>query len=350
MKKPIQMSPRLQSYLRSRQENDKKPTTIISKVSMKPRGIFYNSQKAMCSIYSSGIMCYDILKKSKLFDLDYSEHQGGLIDYHSDFLIINYHPAVCNWVTNNSLHKYRGKTFCIVTEIGLYSADLAPVNPKIFDHYLLLDPTIQETHNMHAFPRPLTPCKIPPHLPSTIPIIGSFGFATYGKNWKQIIDLVLEEFDEAILRINVPKATYVPEDMYNFVVNHEIIEPAKQLQQKPMIKFELTFHAFESQQEIVNWCAQNTINVFLYNRPNETGLSAVTDQAIISERPLLVSDNATFRHIHPHLKSFPEIGIRHAIETTQTGVKKMKELWSDEKFLKKFETIFSNCLNVSRCI
>lgn len=323
MKKPIQMSPRLQSYLRSNKDN--KPN-IISKVSRKPRGIFYNSQKAMCSIYSSGIMCYDILKKSKLFELTYSEQQGGSIDYNSDFLIVNYHPAVCNWITINSLKKYKGKTFCIVTEIGLYSADLAPVNPKIFDHYLLLDPTIQETHNMHAFPRPLSSCKIPPYPPSSIPIIGSFGFATYGKNWKKIIDLVLEEFDEAILRINVPKATHVPEDVYNFIVNNEIIEPAKQLQKKPTIKFELTFHAFENQQEIVNWCAQNTINVFLYNRPHKTGLSAVTDQAIISERPLLVSDHATFRHIHPYIKSFPEIGIRDAIETTQTGVKKMKKL------------------------
>lgn len=331
------MPPRLQAYLKKKEKVVPKSATRLLK---KPRGVFYNSQKALCSIYSSGVMCYEILKNSSLYDLSYSEQQGGLIDYSTDFLIVNYHPAVCSWISQNDLNKYKGKTFCIVTEIGLYSGDLAPVNPKIFDHYLLIDPTIQETQNMHAFPRPLTACDVPVHVPSPIPIIGSFGFATEGKNWKKIIDLVYEEFDEAILRINVSKGTHVADNMHSSIIQNEIIEPSKKLNKKPGIAFEFTSYNFETQQEIVNWCAQNTINVFLYNRPNATGLSAVTDQAIIAERPLLISDNPTFRHIHPYIKTFPEIGIRDAIETTQTGVKTMKNMWSVTNFLYKFEQLF----------
>ena len=37
------------------------------------KGIFYNSKKSVCSIHESGIMCYNILKKSSKFILDYSE-------------------------------------------------------------------------------------------------------------------------------------------------------------------------------------------------------------------------------------------------------------------------------------
>ena len=337
-KPPTQMPRRLQAYLKRKEKPAQpKPNTKYLK---KPRGVFYNSQKALCSIYSSGVMCYDILKNSTLFNLAYSEQQGGDIDYGADFLIVNYHPAVCSWISQNNLNKFKGKTFCIVTEIGLYSSDLAPMNPKIFDHYLLIDPTIQETHNMHAFPRPLMACNVPVHVPSPIPIVGSFGFATEGKNWEKIIDLVYEEFEKAILRINVPKGTHVSDEMHNSIIQNEIIEPSKKLKEKPGIEFEFTSHKFETQQEIVNWCAQNTINVFLYNRPNATGLSAVTDQAIIAERPLLVSNNSTFRHIHPYIKTFPEIGIKYAIQTTQEGVKTMKTLWSVANFLHKFEKLF----------
>lgn len=331
------MPSRMQAYLKTK---EKVVPKSVSKSLKKPRGVFYNSQKALCSIYSSGVMCYDILKNSSLYDLSYSEQQGGLIDYSTDFLIVNYHPAVCSWISQNDLNKYKGKTFCIVTEIGLYSDDLAPVNPKIFHHYLLIDPTIQETHNIHAFPRPLMACHTPVHVPPPVPIIGSFGFATNGKNWEKIIDLVYEEFDQAILRINVPKATYVPENIQNEIIQNEIMEPSKKLKEKPGIQFEFTSHNFETQQDIVNWCAQNTINVFLYNRPNATGLSAVTDQAIIAERPLLVSNNPTFRHIHSYIKTYPEIGIRDAIETTEPGVKTMKQQWSVSNFLNKFETVF----------
>ena len=39
------------------------------------KGIFYNSQKSLCSIWESGKMCYDALKKSNKYNLDYSEEK-----------------------------------------------------------------------------------------------------------------------------------------------------------------------------------------------------------------------------------------------------------------------------------
>lgn len=307
------------------------------------KGIFYNSQKSLCSIYSSGIMCYDVLKNSTLYTLFYSEKQGGGIDYTSDFIVVNYHPVVCKWIKETDLKTYKGKTFCIVTEVGLYTNDVAPVTPKIFDHYIIIDPTVKEKNNIHAFPRPLIECIVPPYIPKTIPIIGSFGFATEGKNWGQIIEKVFHEFDEAIIRFNIPKATHVPNSIYNKIIN-EIKSASRILRCKPKIKFELTFHSFQTQQDIVNWCAQNTINIFLYNRPHVTGLCAVTDQAILSERPLLVSNHATFRHIHPYLQCSPNITIKKAIETTQQGVLCMKNDWSSKNFLNKFERILQNLI------
>ena len=72
------------------------------------------------------------------------------------------------------------------------------------------------------------------------------------------------------------------------------------------------------------------------------GLAAVTDQAILSEKPLLVSDDITFRHIHKYIDCYPNIGLKEAIEKTKTGVLQMKQDWSSENFLEKFEKILVN--------
>jgi hypothetical protein len=72
------------------------------------------------------------------------------------------------------------------------------------------------------------------------------------------------------------------------------------------------------------------------------GLSAVTDQAISSGRPLFVTNDRTFRHIHKYINCYPYIGIKKAIENTQEGILKMKEDWSSKNFLIKFEKILAS--------
>ena len=37
----------------------------------------------------------------------------------------------------------------------------------------------------------------------SIPIIGSFGFATLGKGFELVVDAVNKEFDEAVVRISM---------------------------------------------------------------------------------------------------------------------------------------------------
>ena len=80
------------------------------------KGIFYNSQKAVCSIYESGLQVYDILKNSSFFKLDYSEERKFRYDY--DFCIINYHFTTNNWIRKELLDSFKGQIFCIVTEVG----------------------------------------------------------------------------------------------------------------------------------------------------------------------------------------------------------------------------------------
>ena len=96
-----------------------------------------------------------------------------------------------------------------------------------------------------------------------------------------------------------------------------------------------------SKQELIKLCSEKTINCFFYNRNHlySAGLSAVTDQAISSGKPLLVTGDRTFRHIHKYIPHFPNINIKQAIQYTQEGVLKMKNDWSSLNFCLKFENI-----------
>jgi hypothetical protein len=148
---------------------------------------------------------------------------------------------------------------------------------------------------------------------------------------------VQKDYDEALIRFNIPDASYVPN--YNSEIN-SIKELCNSIITKPNIKLEITSINY-TKEELINWCSQNTINCFFYERENihTSGLCATTDQAIVSEKPLLVTKDRTFRHIHKYIDYYPNIGIKVAIDKTKDGVKKMKNDWSSEKFRSKFEKI-----------
>lgn len=308
---------------------------------MKIRGILYNSKKALCSIHESGKMCYDSLSKSSLFTLDYSEEQTE-IDNSYDFIIINHHPSVNCWVNEIMIQTFNKPTFCIVTEVGL-NGNPIPSSPIYFSYYIVLDPTINETTNIFAFGRPLEDIDFLQNDDLTnendIPKIGSFGFATQGKELHKIVQLVNNEFDYAEINLNFPVGHYVPQ--HNDTMN-DFYNKCRLINIKPGIKLNVT-HNNLSKQEIVEFCRKNTINCFLYNRNGSgilgTGLAAVTDQAIVSEKPLLVSCDPTFRHIHKYIDYYPNTNIKEAIKNSKEGVIKMKNDWCSKNFLNKFENI-----------
>jgi len=299
------------------------------------RGIFYNSKHALCSIWESGNMVYNILNKSSKYTLDYSE--DTTFDTTYDFIVVNWHFVVNNWITRDILKEYVGKTYCIVTEIGL--DDLFIRTPKIFNYYLFLDPSITDDpiQYIYGFPRPLEPYlseseKVTPEIVT----VGSFGFATHGKQWDLIIDTVCKEFDTAIIRFNIPHATYIGYKLQNKTIN---MIQNKIATIKPSIKIELT-QINMTKEEIIKWCGENTINCFFYDRYKlgfKHGLCAVTDQAISAGKPILTTNDPTFRHITKYIKAFPEITIKDAINTN--NISQMRDGWHPDKFLTKFESL-----------
>ena len=207
--------------------------------------------------------------------------------------------------------------------------EVAPNDPFVlcpsnhFNAYCVLDPTLKSKNKkVYPFPRPLE--QIDFELPTAvneIPVIGTFGFATKGKGFQHVVDAVNKEFDRAIIKINIPYGDFVPESKsYAEFLGKICKEKAK-----PGIEVKVS-HDFMDKNDLIKWCSLNTLNCFLYDR-NMPGLSATTDQAIVSEKPLAISENETFRHILEYLQPYPVFSLKDSIAKSAGIVKQMKEDW-----------------------
>jgi hypothetical protein len=79
----------------------------------------------------------------------------------------------------------------------------------------------------------------------------------------------------------------------------------------------------------------------LYDR-KLPGLSATADQAILSGRPLCVSNNDTFRHILHYIKPYPEWSLCDAIKSSANAVRQMQQDWDPHHFARRFEVMLSH--------
>jgi hypothetical protein len=306
------------------------------------KGLFINNLKAQDSIYESGIMVYNALKLSGKYQLDYIEISADKNDipmgYH--FYFFNYHPSTMQWLDTSCIKKLDGFKVTMVLEI-------LPGDPFVlcpdnhFDAYIVLDPTIKHKNKkVFAFPRPLEKINfIPQYQPNDIPVIGTFGFATKGKGFQHVVEAVNNEFDKAIVKINIPFGNFVPdsENYANFL--------AKTCIEKAKSGIEVVVsHDYMDKDQLIKWCAANTLNCFLYDR-NMPGLAATTDQAIIANRPISISENDTFRHVIKYLQPYPKFSLKQSIEQSLDKVQQMAKDWTPENFALQFENVLTTYSN-----
>ncbi len=299
-----------------------------------PRGLFINSPAGQCSIYESGRMFYAAIADSDRYSLDYAEHARiEEIPRGYDFYAFNYHLFTMQRLDTRRVRDLPGLKLTFVLEVA--PGDPFILCPDHFDAYCVVDPTIQlGDPRVHAFPRPLAAAKdLPAYEDQGLPIIGSFGFATPGKNFHRIVRAAAKEFDRAIVRLHVPIASHADPKGERA---QEMIDGCR-AELRPGIELQVS-HDYLGDEELVAWCAQNTLNCFFYER-KIPGLAATVDQAVMAGRPLLVSDCATFRHIHPYLGSYPQVSMREAIRDGEQAVQAMQLDWNVAAFSQRFQSV-----------
>jgi SAM-dependent methyltransferase len=329
--------------------------------------LFVSHKRAQCGVYEYGKNVTDVLQHSQHYQFirvecsSLGELRAAVDEYAPAAIIYNYHPSVLPWVaTKIGPRLYRSNIVSItvphigiIHEINQSVSDTATSYRKkylisspsrlinsLFDYYiapdptlLLLNPLVYKTGRLippyqNTFPHPAKP------------VIGSFGFGTPNKGFDHIIRLVQEEFDEASIRLNIPAAEYGDKTGENA---QGIAEQCKALIMKPGIRLQVT-HDFMDRKTILDFLAQNTINLFLYTDKNNRGLSSTVDYAVAARRPIAVSDGVMFRHV---LDVEPSIcieknSLRTIIQNGFAPLQKHYDEWNSETLLWEYERILNS--------
>ncbi len=307
------------------------------------KGLFINNKQARDSIHESGKMVFNCLKLSDKYLLDYleiNELENRIIPLGYQFYFFNYHPSTMDWLDTSKLKKLPGLVITMILEV-LPGDPFVMCPDNHFDGYCVLDPTLKSRNKkVFAFPRPLDSFSSPEeYVEDDVPVIGSFGFATKGKGFQHVVEAVNKEFDKAVVKINIPFGDFVPDsEKYANYLGEICKKKAKQ-----GIEVVIS-HDYMNKVELIEWCSQNTLNCFLYDR-NLPGLAATTDQAITSGRPLSISQNDTFRHILAYIPPYPDLSLRESINRSIPCVKQMQHDWSPSNFALRFENMLENLLS-----
>jgi len=298
--------------------------------------LFINHHIQECGIYQYGKRLANILLKSK--DIVYVYKELASIDDYNynnyDAIIYNYHVATLPWLNNNTIQK-------LVPNIGIYHESKCYVN---FDYII----NINATDDINSIPRPLFDYNninnnINNH--NNIPIIGSFGFGFNNKGFDKIIKYVNDQYDEAIIRLNITNPHFGDG-------NNQTLSTCNSIPKKPGIKLLIT-HDFMTDDELLNWLNENTINIFLYDTMYGRGLSSVIDYALSVDKPIGISDSYMFRHIYNDKICVYKTPIKEIITNGLNYVNKYKKLYNHDNLIQKLNyfltsKVFININNINK--
>ena len=343
---------------------------------MNKKVLFVSHKKAQCGVYEFGKTITDVLQNSRNYQFIRAECSSiedlkqAIKENAPDIIIYNYYESVLPWIATrigagcyrSNVASIRIPQVGIIHEITQQVADTATnygkkflydgisnLSNSLFDFYiapdptlLLLNPIVYKTGRLI----PLYKNSFP--LPSR-PTIGSFGFGTPKKGFENIVNLVQREFDEATIRFNIPSADFGNDK--DGMKARAIAEKCRALIVKPGIQLVVT-HDFHDKKGMLDFLAQNTINVFLYEH-NETsgrGLSSAVDNAMAVQRPVAISDAVMFRHLFDTEPSIciSKNNLKTIIQNGFAPLQKHYADWNEENLLWGYERILDSIIRKQR--
>lgn len=288
-----------------------------------PKILFINNVPDHCGVQQYGLNTWKILSKSKNLEMQYAEcntwDEAKLqIGKNNPYIVLyNYHPTTLPWFLDLNLNTMKDvKHVAIIHEPNLS-------RPKA------LHSIIQQSD----MPRILFECD-DRYVENEIPTIGSFGFGAWHKGFHHLVVRVQKEYDNAIIRFNMPSAFYGDPK-----VSGAIAEKCRKEITKPGIKLEVSYD-FMTQEKLVAWLNMNTINVFHYEKLNGCGNSSALDQALSCRRPIGITKSFMFRHIVTTPSIFIEdLSLKQIISNGIEPLIPYYEKWSNKNFIKAYEEI-----------
>lgn len=278
-----------------------------------------NHHSSRCGVYEFGRNVFNCIKKSKKYKFIYVEVDSfqnllkEIVKHRPRAIIYNYMLTTMEWSYGPSKEEgvFLNRFYHIpVIQIGIihaveqFVADEATGRKKyvhtrdynkLFDYYIAPDPTLLLKNSLvYKTGRPLMKYKNKFPMPD-IPSFGTAGLAKTNMHYIRFVEKVQDEYDEAVIKINIPKGTYGDNCF------HKIKNDLEGIIYKNGIKLELTRKYFTTE-ELLDFLAQNTANFFVYSngtrkRREARGISSSLDNALSVRRPVILSDDTMYKHV-----------------------------------------------------
>lgn len=311
-----------------------------------PRILFVSHAEKQCGVHEYGLNVERVLRQSQRYSFVYvecstpAEFHAAMQREKPSAVIYNYVFKTLPWIRRRHLTKYPVPHIAIIHEGAQEAADAA--DGLLFDYHISHDPTLL-LHNPLVFK---TGRIIPRYVNSfpepAVPTIGSFGFGLEGKGFDTLIQSVQQQFDKAVIRLHIPFNSVVDVDGKQAT---ETAQRCRALVTKPGIELKLS-HDYLSNEALLDFLAQNTLNAFFYARYPRRGVSSVVDYALAVRRPLAVSKSEMFRHVHTVKPSicFEDTPLCQIIANGLSPLEPLMEDWTEGNFIWDYERILDKVL------
>lgn len=297
--------------------------------------LFLNHKQEQCGVYQFGDRLARVIQKSEKFATRYAEIDSieefefllSLDKY--DVVIYNWYPSTMGWAHPAHADRFRGQ----FVQVGIFHE----VPNEHFDYYIHADPTLEDDGKTFSTGRPLL--EYDGFYPTNmgVPIIGSFGFGMGGKGYPDIIKLVEQEYDEAVVKLHISHAYFGDETGEGA---RHWVNLVRQEMTKPNVKLEVT-HNFLNNQQLLFWLASNTVNVFLYEEMYGRGIGSTVDYALSVRRPIALTKSYMFRHLWDAEPSIfvEDLSLKEIIGNGTAPLRRYYQEWSQENLVRRYEYI-----------
>lgn len=275
--------------------------------------LFISRKSERCGVADYGRRVYEIIRRSTVLDITFREVES-IEDCNTsgyDVLLVNYHHATLPFLTHLS---------------NVPTAAIFHEGPMHIKADAIIDTEIRPLFENIPFEK----------VDNPIPVIGSFGFGFQDKNFPRVAQIVREQFERAILRLNIPFAEFGDS---NGALAMAEVEKIKAVLAGSQITLQVS-HEYLSQCELLQWLHGNDLNLFLYNQSHGRGLSSAIDYALSARQPIGVSSSEMFRHL-PHSICIDNISLQELITG---GVEPLKPLYhqhSNDNLIRHYEGVLN---------
>ena len=324
---------------------------------LKVKIVFITHSFRQCGVYQYGRSIFDDVSGIDGIQLSYRECSSkedilrAVSSEIPDIVFYNFHYGTIPFSLDAMVQIK--KDYPKIVHLG-FAHEMIDSEMDLFDFAVCSDPTLKETDRLFKTGRVIPRYDNKFNLP-LIPTFGSFGFCCPHKGYERLIDLVQEQFDEAVIRINL--AFQTPSDTAGDGARQRA-ESCRRRISKPNVRLEITYDFFANQTELMDFLAKNSLNAFLYEdeirlkrkiEDTPKGISSVIDFAMAVRRPVAISSSNMFRHLLEISPSIVvgKIGLRQIMENGLAPLSKLYEEWTLERLRESYTSIFCRVLQAS---